>query len=396
MKKQQDDAVIKSIKHSRKLPDGIYIRGTVQGYPILYTADTGASKTVLSKRVYDNMRPEDKPPLTKSAKLVGAGGTNISEVGKGNFEIQLGPVKVETEAIVAEIDDDGLLGVDVLQNREDGPTDLLMSKGVLKMAGKEVPIIQVGVTNRTRRVTAADHSVIPAQSEAIIDVYIERKEYDDFSSESEYIIEPTQHFQEEYPLQMASTLVDINQGCTCKVRLLNPFPTPVSIKQDAVLGKAELIEGKPRALLQEEDTKERGNYSNLRRIVLVKDDIERSNQAAEHTRKVKTKVPGEIPDHLRGLYEKSSAGLDTDERVKLKTLLLKFQDSFSKNEWDLGLTHLTAHPINTGSAEPVKQPPRRVPLAYADAEKQAIEDLKAKGVIRPSVSPWASPIVLVR
>ncbi|MCW4336190.1 MAG: reverse transcriptase family protein, partial [Candidatus Thiodiazotropha endolucinida] len=103
-----------------------------------------------------------------------------------------------------------------------------------------------------------------------------------------------------------------------------------------------------------------------------------------------------IPDHLRGLYEKSSAGLDTDERVKLKTLLLKFQDSFSKNEWDLGLTHLTAHPINTGSAEPVKQPPRRVPLAYAAAEKQAIEDLKAKGVIRPSVSPWASPIVLVR
>ncbi|MCG8112252.1 MAG: reverse transcriptase, partial [Candidatus Thiodiazotropha taylori] len=80
----------------------------------------------------------------------------------------------------------------------------------------------------------------------------------------------------------------------------------------------------------------------------------------------------------------------------MKTLLLKFQDSFSKNEWDLGLTHLTAHPINTGSAEPVKQPPRRVPLAYADAEKQAIEDLKAKGVIRPSVSPWASPIVLVR
>ena len=60
------------------------------------------------------------------------------------------------------------------------------------------------------------------------------------------------------------------------------------------------------------------------------------------------------------------------------------------------MTHLTAHPINTGSAEPVKQPPRRVPLAYATAEKQAIEDLKAKKVIRPSISPSASPIVLVR
>ena len=75
--------------------------------------------------------------------------------------------------------------------------------------------------------------------------------------------------------------------------------------------------------------------------------------------------------------------------------MIKFQDSFSKHEWDIGLTNLTEHPINTGDAKPVKQPPRRVPLAYAAEEKKAIEDLKAKGVIRNSVSPWASPIVLV-
>ena len=57
---------------------------------------------------------------------------------------------------------------------------------------------------------------------------------------------------------------------------------------------------------------------------------------------------------------------------------------------------MAVHRINAGSAEPIKQPPRRVPLAYAAEEKQAIEDLKAKGVIRDSISPWASPIVLVR
>ena len=88
---------------------------------------------------------------------------------------------------MAEIGDDSLLGVDVLQNGERGLTDLLMSKGVLKVEGKEVPIIQVGMKNHVRKVTSAEHFVIQAQSEAVIDVYKERHEHDDFASEKEYV-----------------------------------------------------------------------------------------------------------------------------------------------------------------------------------------------------------------
>lgn len=60
------------------------------------------------------------------------------------------------------------------------------------------------------------------------------------------------------------------------------------------------------------------------------------------------------------------------------------------------MTHLSEHTINTGDAAPIKQRPRRVPLAYAEEEKQAIHDLLKKIVTRESTSPWASPIVLVR
>ena len=76
-------------------------------------------------------------------------------------------------------------------------------------------------------------------------------------------------------------------------------------------------------------------------------------------------------------------------------MLNNYQDTFSRDEWDIGLTNLAEHEKKTGDAAPVKQPPRRVPLAYAYKEKAAIEDMKAKGVIRESVSPWASPICLV-
>ncbi len=77
-------------------------------------------------------------------------------------------------------------------------------------------------------------------------------------------------------------------------------------------------------------------------------------------------------------------------------MLSKYQSAFSRNDNDLGLTNITEHSIDTGDANPIKQPPRRVPIAYAEAEREAIDELQAKGVIRKSNSPWASPIVLVK
>ena len=340
------------------------------------------------------MEPGDRPALVKTSNLVGASGVSFKGIGKGTFSIKIGVVEMTVEAIVADIDDDGLLGVDVLQNNKDGPVDILLSRGVLVIDKKEVPIIQVGVKTHVRKITAAGHFVIPDQSECIIDVYLERHEYDDFSSEKDFIVEPTEHFQAEYPLQMASTLVDINQACTGKVRVLNPFPTAVSIKQDAVIGKAETIDGKPFVVACEEDASEVANQVSVRRVKFFAADMSKS--ISDTTARKRQVVSSEVPSHLEKLYQQTVQNLDADQKQRVAELLHQFQDSFSRDEWNLGLTHLASHVIKTEGAVPVKQPPRRVPMAYADAEKKAIEDRKAKGVIRDSTSPWASPIVLVK
>ena len=145
----------------------------------MFTSGTGASKTIISNRVFESLNAEDRPELVKTSRLVGPSGMSIEEKGKCTFSIGLEPVQMEIEAIMAAIDDD-CLGVDILQNGNNGPTDLLKSKGVIVLNKKEVPIILVGVTNRVRMVTAADHFVIPAQSECVLDVLIERHEYDAF------------------------------------------------------------------------------------------------------------------------------------------------------------------------------------------------------------------------
>ena len=80
----------------------MYNLGFAQAYPLLVTTDTGASRTIISKRVFESMKIEDIPELKGASKLVGARGAEIKELGKGIFLLKLGPVMLEIEAIVAD------------------------------------------------------------------------------------------------------------------------------------------------------------------------------------------------------------------------------------------------------------------------------------------------------
>ena len=52
--------------------------------------------------------------------------------------------------------------------------------------------------------------------------------------------------------------------------------------------------------------------------------------------------------------------------------------------------------IDTGDAVPRKQSVRRIPFAVRQEVAHQLHQMQKNGVIQPSNSPWASPIVLVR
>ena len=309
---------LKSIKTSRKLPDGIYIRGSVQGYPIIFTADTGASKTVISRGTYEAMDPADKPALVKSARLVGPTGTVINELGKGTFSLKLGEVEIEVEAVVADIDDDGLLGIDVLQDGQGGPADLLLSKGVLQVQDEEVPLIQVGLKRRVQRVTA-DHTIMPAQAEAVIRrVFTDRHDYSEVSTVSERIIKPTEHCSETYPLRMAATLVEFNQGRSCMVGLSNTKPNNKLFKEvDSSEEKStdSMVKGTDSAKVARADVQASGVVSPYQRVKEVstakKGDLLCSAMVGTATVSEAKKTQLEDPD-IGPVLPAKVAGIETD------------------------------------------------------------------------------------
>lgn len=60
------------VKKCRSLSDGIYIRGSIEGENMSFTADTGASRTI--SKVFDRISQDKKPELEASACLRGPGG----------------------------------------------------------------------------------------------------------------------------------------------------------------------------------------------------------------------------------------------------------------------------------------------------------------------------------
>lgn len=83
------------------------------------------------------MSSVNKPPLEDSAHvhLANACGTRNDKYGKARFSFQIGPLKLEKELIVAEIEDDGRLGMDVLQADGKESADIMLSRGEIPLGG---------------------------------------------------------------------------------------------------------------------------------------------------------------------------------------------------------------------------------------------------------------------
>ena len=106
------------------------------------------------------------------------------------------------------------------------------------------------------------------------------------------------------------------------------------------------------------------------------------------------------------MFITSPADVDTHRKVKLqdaevldkykKELCEEYKDIFSKDSSDIGKTPLITMEIKTGDSPPVCQRPYNLPLKHIDWVQKELDTLKKAGlIITRSVSPWASPIVIV-
>ncbi|KAH9102372.1 hypothetical protein AeMF1_021032, partial [Aphanomyces euteiches] len=89
------------------------------------------------------------------------------------------------------------------------------------------------------------------------------------------------------------------------------------------------------------------------------------------------------------------SSLDPLQRETLRQLLLEF-DLFVTTSKAPGRTDRIRCTINTGDATPIKSAPFRVSQKEGELMEAEIQQYLDLGLIRPSTSPWASPVLMIR
>ncbi|KZS07216.1 Uncharacterized protein APZ42_029109 [Daphnia magna] len=94
------------------------------------------------------------------------------------------------------------------------------------------------------------------------------------------------------------------------------------------------------------------------------------------------------------------AVIDTGAVVSVASPELQRKLQAKRSEWtghrdgELGMCRKAEHRINTGAAAPVHQPPYKSAWKERVIVQEQVDEMEKKGVIEPSNSPWASPVVL--
>lgn len=313
--------------------------------------DTAAEVTIISDKVYATLEP--RPRVLKETMMHAAGrGMVMKTVVVGPVYLKIGSRSYATEVYVAPIKDDMLLGLNFMMTYG---VVLDLKNHTLSVEGEQLDLASgpKGIIPVVSKVVVTKRTVVPPHSVVHVPAQLEREM-------KQYVIEPC---NENLPILIPRCLYNNqNKPVVC---LVNASDRYFTIKSNTVVGRAEDVQ-----------------------------DTEQFVRATCVTEASCGESP--VPEELTQLINNITTKLTSKEKQELRTLLLEFQDIFSRDEFDIGTFKKVEHSIDTGAAQPIKQRMRRTPLQFVKEEKQQLSRMLAAGVIEPSVSEWASAPVLIR
>ena len=236
------------------------------------------------------------------------------------------------------------------------------------------------------------HSVtMPGRTLAIVCIY---NDLDPNQSGSLYEIEPNEELNEKYPNLCIIPMihnVDVHRTEYLPLVVINFASDDIYLSKGDTMGFMQIQTIEISEIMTETSTEPSF-------IVYEDDDNDAFDKQEgefkkENIEKKFITSPADIEVHRK--VELQDADITDEHRQAFKDFCTEFIDIFSTDSGDIGKTPLLEVEIDIGDSLPITQKPYTLPLKHTEWVQRELEILEKAGVIVRSVSPWASPIVVV-
>ena len=191
--------------------------------------------------------------------------------------------------------------------------------------------------------------------------------------------------QNEYPTLV--TIPMIHRVETLKLMKV-PYVLINLAEESVLLPKGELLG----SLEPVEENRKKIITSTSMEMMNIEIEENQNTEAGEAEKKFITS-PADVEVHRK--VNLQDAKVTVENLQTFKDLCEKYEDIFAKDSTDIGRTPLVTMEIDTGDSPPISQRPYNLPLEHSDWVQKELDTLEKAGVMTRSVSPWASPIVIV-
>ena len=269
--------------------------------------------------------------------LRAANGSAIPVLGEAIVPVTIAGAKYRVRAVISDHIPEPMVGYDFLS--EIGAV-LDFGKNCLMLDGHSLSLTSKPFTEWIRRVVVQQDIRLPNRHECNVSTKVE------FSKLARTIVEDGSLWiteaKELRPGVYLSRTVVPDRHSEVPVRVLNVSGKPVQLRAGSVISELHQAD----QVMTEEGSNE----------IQVAPDPEL------------TKV-------VDDMISRVDPSVTVETKAELGTLMHEFGSIFSKNETDMGLTNIVMHRIDTGDAEPTRQPLRRQPRPAMDAIDQLIPEM---------------------
>ena len=338
--------------------------------------DCGASSSLLDFSVYEQIPAHVRPKLNPNKAMIKlADGHRQASLGETVLPLIIGEEIYNVPFIVGHFSDPAILGMSELKALG---LSIDFEKMQVSKSGLIVPTVDVHCKWVSRKVVIRKACVIPARSQMLLEAYVDCAQQD-IEVDKPLVMEPEMMVFEEYGILPACSLHNLKNNCI-SVLVQNPLDLEVSLDSEMTLG---YLTNPQEELSDSEDDEDDSD--------LLDDVMYRSSSQIKVS-----KYTESLPSHLHAMFNRGCENLIESQQEILCRLLDEFQDVYSSGNYDIGRTPIAEHSIDTGTAQPVKQHPRRFGPEATKVADEMVDELLIQKLIEPSKSPWASPIVMVK